>query len=99
MYVVMNRVCVKSNWTTEFEERFRKRAGKIDKEPGFVSMNILKPESENVPYVVLTHWKTKGDFENWIGSDDFKAAHQNPMPKEAFDTGGGLETFDVIISS
>ena len=33
------------------------------------------------------------------GSDDFKIAHQNPMNKDAFLDGGGLEQFDVIISA
>jgi len=99
MYVVMNRVMVKADWAEEFEQRFNKRKGQIDKEPGFVSMEILQPESENTPFVVMTHWETKADFENWIHSEDFKIAHQNPMPKEAFNPGGGLERFNVVISS
>jgi len=99
MYVVMNRVKVKNEWADEFENRFRKRAGQIDKEPGFVNMQILKPEAKETPYIVLTTWSNKADFENWITSDDFKMAHQNPMPKDAFDSGGGLEAFEVIITT
>lgn len=99
MYVVMNRVMVKADWANEFEQRFAKRKGQIDKEPGFVNMQILKPESEQTPYVVLTTWQSKSDFENWIKSEDFKLAHQNPMPKDAFNPGGGLERFEVVIAS
>jgi len=99
MYVVMNRVRVKKEWSSKFEERFRNRTGQIDKEPGFINMQILRPDSDAAPYVVLTTWEQKSDFENWVGSDDFKLAHQNPMPKEAFDDGGGLEAFDVVIQS
>ena len=33
------------------------------------------------------------------GSEDFKIAHQNPMTKDAFLEGGGLEQYEVIISS
>ncbi|MFV1985520.1 MAG: antibiotic biosynthesis monooxygenase [Thiohalomonadales bacterium] len=51
------------------------------------------------PYVVLTHWKDEDAFKNWVGSDDFKMAHQNPMNKNAFLEGGGLEQFEVIIST
>ena len=99
MYVVMNRVMVNSGWEDEFEARFKKRSGEINKVPGFVSMQILKPDTEGVPFIVLTHWQDNDAFNGWIQSDDFKLAHQNPMPKEAFSEGGGLEKFNVVISA
>ena len=98
-YVVANRVFVKQDYSQEFEQRFKNRAGQINQQPGFVLMEVLKPQSEGAPYVVLTHWESERAFENWVGSEDFKLAHQNPMPKEAFNDGGGLEQYEVIISS
>ena len=99
MFIVANRVPVASGWEENFEERFRKRAGQIDKQPGFVRMQILKPDSENTPYIVLTSWQDKASFESWVGSDDFKLAHSNPMPKEAFDGEGKLEMHEVVIDA
>jgi len=99
MFIVANRVPVASGFEETFEERFRQRAGQIDLQPGFVSMQILKPESENTPYVVLTTWQDKASFEAWVGSEDFKLAHSNPMPKEAFDGEGKLEMHKVIITT
>lgn len=99
MYVVMNRVMVNAGWEDEFEARFRKRSGEINRVPGFVSMQILKPDGEGLPFIVLTHWQDNAAFEAWIHSEDFKLAHQNPMPKEAFSSGGGLEKFNVVVSS
>ena len=98
-YVVANRVFLKQEYNQEFEQRFKDRAGQIDKQPGFVRMEVLKPQSENTPYVVLTHWQDEKAFRNWVGSDDFKVAHQNPMSKDAFLDGGGLEQYEVIIFS
>jgi heme-degrading monooxygenase HmoA len=99
MFIVANRVPVAAGYETMFEERFQKRAGQIDKQPGFVRMQILKPDSEGVPYVVLTTWQDKTSFEAWVGSDDFKLAHSNPMPKEAFDGEGKIEMHEVIIDA
>ena len=99
IFVVANRVFLKPEFNDEFEKRFRERAGQIDKQIGFVSMQVLKPTSENTPYVILTHWQDEQAFKNWVGSDDFKIAHQNPMNKDAFLEGGGLEQFEVIISA
>lgn len=98
-YVVANRVFVKQQYSDEFEQRFKQRAGQIDKQAGFVRMDILKPQSEKTPYVVLTYWIDEAAFKNWVGSDDFKIAHQNPMNKDAFLEGGGLEQYQVIISA
>ena len=98
-YVVANRVFVKPEYGQEFEQRFKNRAGQIDKQPGFVHMEVLKPQSDKTPYVVLTYWKDEPAFNNWVGSEDFKIAHQNPMTKDAFLEGGGLEQYEVIVSS
>ena len=46
-YVVANRVFVKQQYSEEFEQRFKDRAGQINKQPGFVLMEVLKPQSEN----------------------------------------------------
>ncbi len=98
-YVVANRIFVKDAFSDEFEQRFKNRAGQIDKQDGFVRMEILKPKSDGTPYVVLTHWQNEVAFKNWVGSDDFKVAHQNPMNKDAFLDGGGLEQYEVIITT
>lgn len=98
MFTVANRIPVATDWQQEFETRFRKRAGEIDKQPGFVSMQILKPVTEDAPYVVLTHWQDQAAFDNWVGSDDFKLAHQNPMPREAFTGRPAMEKHQVVIS-
>jgi heme-degrading monooxygenase HmoA len=98
-YVVANRVFVKKQYSEEFEQRFSNRAGQINQQPGFVLMEVLKPRSEETPYVVLTHWESEQAFQNWVGSDDFKLAHQNPMTKDAFNDGGSMEKYEVAISS
>ncbi len=98
-YVVANRVFLKQQYTQEFEQRFKDRSGQINQQPGFVLMEVLKPQSEKTPYVVLTHWENEQAFQGWVGSEDFKLAHQNPMDKDAFIDGGGMEQYEVIISS
>ena len=99
MYIVANRVPVANDWAEEFEDRFRKRAGEIETQAGFVSMQILKPVSDGAPFVVLTTWEYEQVFQAWIKSEDFKLAHQNPMPKEAFSGKPIMERHEVVIST
>ena len=99
MHIVTNRVFVGSDWEQEFEARFRSRAGQIDKQPGFLRMLILKPLANGLPYVVHTEWENQDAFQKWVASEDFKLAHKNPLPQEAFTQDGSLEQHQVIISA
>jgi len=99
VYIVTNRVPVVEDYVETFEQRFRARAGQIDKQPGFVHMQVLRPDTPDTPYLVQTTWADRQAFEAWIGSDDFKLAHSNPMPKEAFSGEGRIERFEVVIDS
>jgi heme-degrading monooxygenase HmoA len=99
MFIVANRVPVAQHYQEMFEERFRNRAGQIEKQPGFVRMQVLQPAKPEVPYIVLTTWQDKAAFEAWVGSEDFRAAHADPMPKEAFEGEGAIEMHEVIIST
>lgn len=98
-YIVVNRIFVTQAYTEQFEERFRKRAGQIDKQPGFINLKILKPQEKEGAYMVMTTWKDEEAFMAWVKSEDFKQAHQNTLPKEAFREGGGIERYEVIIQS
>jgi len=99
MFIVANRIPVAQEWQGEFEDRFQKRVGEIDKQPGFVSMQILKPVTEDAPYVVFTTWQDENAFNEWIKSEDFKIAHQNPLPREAFTGRPAIEKHQVVIST
>jgi heme-degrading monooxygenase HmoA len=99
MFIVANRVPVAEQYQEMFEERFRNRAGQIEKQQGFVRMQVLQPAKPEVPYIVLTTWQDKAAFEAWVGSEDFRTAHADPMPKEAFDGEGAIEMHQVIIST
>jgi len=97
MIVVANRIPVAKDWEEAFEERFRQRAGQVEQQPGFVRMEILKPVRSDY-YVVKTYWQSIEAFENWTESEDFKAAHADPPPKEMFAGANEMEIHEVALS-
>jgi heme-degrading monooxygenase HmoA len=99
MFVVMNRVHVTPEWEERVELRFSQRQGQIEKNPGFVRMHIMRPQTPETPYVIYMEWENKPAFENWVASEDFKLAHAKPLPKEAFAGGNKLEQHEVFVSS
>jgi len=49
-FIVANRVFLKPAFNDEFEKRFKE--GQIDTQIGFVSMQVLRPKSDDTPYVI-----------------------------------------------
>ena len=100
-FTVMNRIFVKPDYTEQFEERFRHRAGLVDGMPGFVRNEVLRPTQQGWPYVVLTYWRDRKSFENWTSSDEFKQGHlrSGSLPREAFARANSLEMHSVILNS
>ncbi len=99
MLIVTNRIYVAAGWEERFEARFRKRAGRVEQQPGCIRMQVMRPENPDTPYLVQTTWESREAFQQWVASEDFAAAHKNPMPKEAFSREGALEAFEVIIQA
>jgi heme-degrading monooxygenase HmoA len=101
MITVANRIYVKPEFGDAFEQRFRERAGLVDKMPGFVSNQVLRPVNEGDPYVVFTTWNSRQDFLNWVRSDAFTKGHaqSGTLPKEAFTRGNVLEMHEVVQDS
>jgi len=72
MITTANRIFVNPEYADLFEENFRNRAGLVDRMPGFVSNQLLRPVNPGDPYIVLTVWESRAHFENWVRSDEFR---------------------------
>ena len=110
MFVVTNRIPVAEAFEADFEERFRKRAHLIDRSPGFVKNEILRPvrrrfdhvtggwkeSSEQGYYLVQTTWESEQAFWDWTKSESFRIAHSNRPPAEMFAGANVLEIHEII---
>ncbi len=94
MIVVANRVPVASGQEQAFEARFQRRLGRVEKSPGFVRMELLRP-IQGEYYSVLTYWKDIESFEAWTHSDAFRQAHADRPPAEMFAGPNVLEIHEV----
>ena len=101
MITVANRIYVNQEYAAAFEQRFRERAGLVDKMPVFISNQVLRPVNECDPYVVFTIWNSREDFLNWVRSDEFVKGHaqSGTLPKEAFSRANVLEMHEVVQDS
>src|SRR5690606_6660823 len=88
-------------YAAQFEENFRSRAGMVDKMAGFISNQVLRPIADAEPYIVLTMWRSRADFNAWVESDAVKKGHtlSSSLPKEAFSRPSHVELHEVIQDS
>ena len=82
MYIATNRIRVKAKSGDKLEERFKKRQG-VQNQPGFLSLELWKTDdSEGRPYeeyLVVTHWESKSDFQEWTSSVVSERAQSDPQ--------------------
>ena len=102
MFVTMNRFTIDPKHWSDFEERFKQRAGLVEGEPGFIRNAVLRPEAGfSDQHVVMTLWESRADFENWTKSEAFRKAHEKAgqTPKEWFIAPSKLEIFESVTDS
>ncbi|MEM9516823.1 MAG: antibiotic biosynthesis monooxygenase [Actinomycetota bacterium] len=73
--VKINAVEVPDGMGSEFIDRFAKRAGSVEDQPGFEEFLLLRPTDEHRRFFVFTRWESETAFQAWLQSSDFAAAH------------------------
>lgn len=100
MYIAMNRFTVKREHEQAFVTMWKTRDTYLDDVDGFGGFHLLRgPETEyDVVYATHTTWRDESSFRNWVGSEQFKKAHQGRRPEpEMFAAPPRLELFDAVI--
>jgi heme-degrading monooxygenase HmoA len=98
MILVANRIHVAPEHADAFETMLETRVALVDSMPGFVAIQLLRPTAAGQPYIIMTHWKSRADFELWTRSEEFKRGHARvgTLPPGAITA--HLEIFEVFHS-
>lgn len=73
--VKINAVDVPAGMGDEFLQRFAKRAGSVEDQPGFEEFLLLRPTDDSRRFFVFTRWESEEAFQTWLSGDDFAKAH------------------------
>ena len=97
--VKINAISVPPQAAEELERRFAARAGTVEKSPGFLGFQLLRPTGGEQRYFVVTHWADEESFAAWRDGSG-RAAHAapegEPAPKPV-STGADLLEFEVVL--
>lgn len=97
--VKINAIAVPPQAGPELEKRFAARAGTVEKSPGFLGFQLLRPTAGDDRYFVVTQWADEESFAAWRDGDA-RAAHANTpgeAPKKPVATGADLLEFEVVL--
>ena len=97
--VKINAISVPPQAAEELERRFAARAGTVEKSPGFLGFQLLRPTGGEQRYFVVTHWADEESFAAWRDGSG-RAAHAAPEGEQApkpVSTGADLLEFEVVL--
>jgi heme oxygenase (mycobilin-producing) len=103
-FVAINFINCKPHYVERFEELFATRAKAIDRLPGFINMEVLKPQENGDSYLIVSHWENEENFKAWTKSPEFIEGHKRGFEdiKLAKEKGeeppmsSSFKTYDVI---
>lgn len=74
-FVAINYIKCEDHYKHRFEELFASRAHAIDRLPGFVNMEVLRPNGDG-EYLIVSHWESEAAFKQWTTSSEFLEGHK-----------------------
>ncbi len=79
MFIAMNRFQVTKGREQDFEQVWQSRDSRLNEMDGFQEFKLLRgPEhDDHTLYSSFTVWSSKGNFEAWTKSEQFREAHKN----------------------
>lgn len=76
MYIVQSVVEVPAQKAEEVIGLYKKRSRSVDKQPGFLSFQLLQNDNKPGELTVHMTWSSKENYLAWVTSDDFKRIHE-----------------------
>ncbi|MER7460799.1 antibiotic biosynthesis monooxygenase [Micromonospora sp. NPDC126480] len=98
--VKINAIDVPPGAGEELEKRFAARAGAVEKSPGFLGFELLRPVAGENRYFVYTRWESEEAYQAWAAGPA-RAAHATApgeQPRKPAASGATLLEFEVIQS-
>lgn len=99
MFVFISHLSVPEADQSELERHFRERAGLVDDFPGFLYLQLLKPQAGGATHTFLTAWESREAFRRYMKSDEHAVSHSREPGEIMGRTEVRHEAFEVLMDS
>jgi heme-degrading monooxygenase HmoA len=99
MFVFISHLTVPKSDHDALERHFRERSRLVDDFPGFLYLQLMKPQAGPATHVFLTAWRDRAAFKRYMQSDAHAISHAREPAEIMARTKVRHEAYDVMLDS
>lgn len=99
MFVFISHLTVPETDHDELERHFRERSGLVDEFPGFLYLQLLRPQAGDATHTFLTAWESREAFRRYMGSREHAVSHGREPGEIMARTAVRHEAYEVLMDS
>lgn len=99
MFVFLSHLTVPEGDRDAVERHFRDRSRRVDGFPGFLYLQLLRPQAGDASHAFLTAWESRDAFRAYMRSEEHEASHAREPGEIMARTAVRHEAFEVLMDS
>lgn len=99
MFVFISHLTVPAEDRAELERHFRERSRLVDDFPGFLYLQLLRPQAGDATHTFLTAWRDREAFRAYMRSQEHALSHAREPAGIMARTDVRHEAYEVLMDS
>lgn len=99
MFVFISHLSVPVDDHESLEAHFRQRSRLVDGFPGFLYLQLLRPQAGEATHTFLTAWEDRDAFRRYMASSEHAASHGREPAEIMARTDVRHEAYEVLMDS
>ncbi|CAN5767156.1 hypothetical protein BH23GEM8_BH23GEM8_14360 [soil metagenome] len=99
MFIFISHLTVPGSDHDRLESHFRDRSGLVDGYPGFLYLQLLKPQAGEATHTFLTAWENRESFRSYMRSQEHEISHAREPGAIMARTEVRHEAYEVMMDS
>ncbi|HXT19044.1 MAG TPA: antibiotic biosynthesis monooxygenase [Gemmatimonadaceae bacterium] len=99
MFVFISHLTVPVEDQTALERHFHERSRLVDSFPGFLYLQLLRPQAGEAAFAFLTAWDSRDAFSRYMRSEAHAMSHSREPGEIMARTQVRHEAFEVLMDS
>ena len=99
MFIFVSHLSVPVEDQPALERHFRERSHLVDRFPGFLYLQLLKPQTGEASHTFLTAWTDKASFRRYMNSREHEISHSREPAEIMSRTRVRHEAYECLMDS
>ena len=99
MFLFISHLSVPEADHADLERHFRERSGLVDDFPGFLYLQLLRPQAGGASHAFLTAWESRDAFRRYMNSREHAVSHAREPGEIMARTQVRHDAYEVLLDS